>query len=46
VAVESVKPVIATLELRDFCAESEEETKEEKVTKKATTSIAATRKLR
>ena len=32
-AVGSVKPAIATFDLRDFCAESEEETKEEKVTK-------------
>jgi hypothetical protein len=29
VAVGSVKPAVATLDLRDFCAESEEESKEE-----------------
>jgi hypothetical protein len=29
----SVKPAIATLDLRDLCAESKEENKEEKVTK-------------
>jgi hypothetical protein len=29
VAVGSVKPAVATLDLRDFCAQSEEESKEE-----------------
>lgn len=34
-AVESVKPAIATLHPRDYCAESKEKTKEEKVTKES-----------
>ena len=42
----SVKPAIATLDLSDYCAESEEETKEEKVTKDSRISFAATSELK
>jgi hypothetical protein len=45
-AVGSVKPAIATLDLSDYCAESEEETKEEKVTKDSRISLAATCELK
>jgi hypothetical protein len=45
VAIGSLKPAIATFDLRDFRAESEEETKEEKVTKDSRISFAATRGL-
>jgi len=44
--VGSVKPAIATLDLSDYCAESEEETKEEKVTKDSRISFAATSELK
>jgi PHD/YefM family antitoxin component YafN of YafNO toxin-antitoxin module len=39
VAVGSVKPAIATLDLSDYRAESEEETKEEKLTKEPKISL-------
>ena len=46
-AIGSVKPAIATLNLSDYCAESEEETKEEsKVTKDSRISFAATSELK